>query len=313
MQERATAIETALLFFELEWAALDDARAEELLAADGLDFAPPPPAHRAPLPPAPALRARGADPHREGADRPHRLDAAVRGAGVGDHGRAARRRPSRSRSRSRWRGCSRPDRERAARHRRARHGGAAARPAHARVRVQHAAGGQDGRGPPAQLPALARQPQPRQRGVRRVGRGAARPPCAPATRCRAAGTASRRGCSASTGSPTTTAWPPSREEDEHVALERGARPRARLLRLVLGRARRPRAALLRRALDRRAGAPEQARRRVLRLHRAVGAPVRAAQLHLPPPRRAHARPRARATACTRRSARARASSTWARR
>ena len=39
MQEKATAIETALLFFELEWAALEDARAEELLAADGLDFA----------------------------------------------------------------------------------------------------------------------------------------------------------------------------------------------------------------------------------------------------------------------------------
>src|SRR3954451_9163700 len=39
MQEKATAIETALLFFELEWAALDEARAEELLAADGLDFA----------------------------------------------------------------------------------------------------------------------------------------------------------------------------------------------------------------------------------------------------------------------------------
>ena len=39
MQERGTAIETKLLFFELEWAALDDERAEELLAADGLDFA----------------------------------------------------------------------------------------------------------------------------------------------------------------------------------------------------------------------------------------------------------------------------------
>jgi oligoendopeptidase F len=37
--EQGTAIETKLLFFELEWAALDDARAEELLAADGLDFA----------------------------------------------------------------------------------------------------------------------------------------------------------------------------------------------------------------------------------------------------------------------------------
>jgi oligoendopeptidase F len=37
-QERATEIETKLLFFDLEWAALDDARAEELLKADGLDF-----------------------------------------------------------------------------------------------------------------------------------------------------------------------------------------------------------------------------------------------------------------------------------
>ncbi len=36
--ERGTAIETALLFFDLAWAALDDARAEELLKADGLDF-----------------------------------------------------------------------------------------------------------------------------------------------------------------------------------------------------------------------------------------------------------------------------------
>jgi oligoendopeptidase F len=39
VQERGTAIETKLLFFGLEWAALDDERAEELLAADGLDFA----------------------------------------------------------------------------------------------------------------------------------------------------------------------------------------------------------------------------------------------------------------------------------
>jgi oligoendopeptidase F len=39
VQERGTAIETKLLFFELEWAALDDARAEELLQADGLDTA----------------------------------------------------------------------------------------------------------------------------------------------------------------------------------------------------------------------------------------------------------------------------------
>jgi oligoendopeptidase F len=38
VQERATQVETELLFFELEWAALDDARAEELLAHAELDF-----------------------------------------------------------------------------------------------------------------------------------------------------------------------------------------------------------------------------------------------------------------------------------
>jgi oligoendopeptidase F len=37
VNEKATAVETKLLFFELEWAALDDDRAEELLGADGLD------------------------------------------------------------------------------------------------------------------------------------------------------------------------------------------------------------------------------------------------------------------------------------
>jgi oligoendopeptidase F len=38
VQERETQIGTTLLFFELEWAALSDERAEELLAGEGLDF-----------------------------------------------------------------------------------------------------------------------------------------------------------------------------------------------------------------------------------------------------------------------------------
>jgi oligoendopeptidase F len=38
VQEGETQISTALLFFELEWAALSDERAEELLAGEGLDF-----------------------------------------------------------------------------------------------------------------------------------------------------------------------------------------------------------------------------------------------------------------------------------
>jgi oligoendopeptidase F len=39
VQEGATKIETTLLFFELEWAALEDQQADALLAADGLEFA----------------------------------------------------------------------------------------------------------------------------------------------------------------------------------------------------------------------------------------------------------------------------------
>jgi len=39
VQEKSTQIETKLLFFELDWAALDDERAAELIAAEGLDTA----------------------------------------------------------------------------------------------------------------------------------------------------------------------------------------------------------------------------------------------------------------------------------
>lgn len=39
VEERGTAIQTKLLFFELEWTALDDARADELLAAPGVEKA----------------------------------------------------------------------------------------------------------------------------------------------------------------------------------------------------------------------------------------------------------------------------------
>ncbi len=38
VQEQETTIQTTLLFFELEWAALSDKRVEELLSHDGLDF-----------------------------------------------------------------------------------------------------------------------------------------------------------------------------------------------------------------------------------------------------------------------------------
>ena len=105
-RRRARAIETKLLFFELEWAALDDERADELLATEGLDFCRHHLRHGAALPPAPAERARGEDPRREGADRPQRLGPAVRGADRGAPGRRSRTAPSRSRSRSRSRTCT---------------------------------------------------------------------------------------------------------------------------------------------------------------------------------------------------------------
>src|SRR6266851_7395915 len=38
VQEQETALQTTLLFFELEWAALPDERAEELLGGEGLEF-----------------------------------------------------------------------------------------------------------------------------------------------------------------------------------------------------------------------------------------------------------------------------------
>ena len=85
VQERGTAIETELLFFDLEWAALDDERAEALLAPDGPRLLPPPPAHRAALPAAPALRARGeASSPRSRSRGRSAWDAPVRGAGLRD-------------------------------------------------------------------------------------------------------------------------------------------------------------------------------------------------------------------------------------
>ncbi|MGD0196750.1 MAG: M3 family oligoendopeptidase [Solirubrobacteraceae bacterium] len=39
VQERGTKLETLLLFFDLEWAALDDERADELLRGEGIEFA----------------------------------------------------------------------------------------------------------------------------------------------------------------------------------------------------------------------------------------------------------------------------------
>ncbi len=102
-QERGTEIETTLLFFELEWAALARRAGAGAAGEEGRTMTgswrgrsrllPPPPAQRAPLSRAPALRARGEDPRREVPDRRLGLVAPVRGADLGDRGRAACGRP----------------------------------------------------------------------------------------------------------------------------------------------------------------------------------------------------------------------------
>ena len=228
MQEKATAIETALLFFELEWAALDDERAEELLAADGLDFA----RHH--------LRsARRYRPHllsepeerifseraltgRTAWTRLFEEQASAITVELPDASEPVSLEVALARLFAPDRDVRRDTAERVT-------AGARPRPAHARVRVQHAARGQDGRRPAAQLPELARQPQPRQRGVRRVGAGAGRGRARALRGAAPLVPAQGAGCSGSTSSPTTTAWRRLRRRRAR-RLERGARPRARLLR-----------------------------------------------------------------------------------
>ena len=236
---------------------------------------PPSPAHRAPLPAAPAQRARGAHPDREVGQRRRRLDAPVLGADVGDRGRD-RRRDGHARRRARPPGralARRPPRERGGGHARAR-----ARTAHARLRLQHAADRQGDRRPAALLPELAGGAQPRQRGQRRVGGGAGR------------GRARTLRAAATLVSPEGEAArhrPPRRLRPHGAArpgrgggrLAAGARARARRLQRVLAEPRSARRALLRGALDRRPARARQARRRLLRLHGALRAPLRAAQLH----------------------------------
>ena len=152
-------------------------------------------------------------------------------------------------------------------HRRAR-----ARAAHARVRVQHAARRQVDRRPAAQLPDAGSRAatSPTRRATSRCRRWSTR--CRRATTSRSAGTRSRRSCSASTASPTTTAWrrwrAPTRSSAgtrrDELVLDAYASFSPELA--DVGRA------LLRRVVDRRADAAGQAARRVLRVHGAVHHP-----------------------------------------
>ena len=71
VEERATAINNEILFVELEWAALPDERGRAA-GRRPARVLPPLPRVRPPVPPAPAERAGGADPHREVAHRSQR-------------------------------------------------------------------------------------------------------------------------------------------------------------------------------------------------------------------------------------------------
>ena len=132
------------------------------------------------------------------------------------------------------------------------------------------------------LPDLAVEPQPRQRGQRRVGPGAGRRRSRTPTSSRGAGTGSRRACSASTASPTTTAWRRSPRPTRQIGWDEAQRHRARRLSAtsppVLGDD--GASASSTGATSTRPVRPGQARRRVLRLHRPERAPLRDAQLHL---------------------------------
>ncbi len=292
VQERSAQLETTLLFFDLEWNLLDDARPRSCSPRPSSALAPPPD-HPAPLPPAPALRARGADPDRDRGHRPLGLRAASS---------PSRPRRSPSSSPTRTRRCS--SRRRSATSRAPTATRAGGRPRASPRRSARACA-------PARfvfntlLPdkatkdrlrsyrALDRLAQPRQRGQRRVRRGAdrgralalragpalvpaegappgprpARPlrPHRPGGRVRRADPLRRR--PSSWCSTATRGFSPELGEvaGEFFAATTSTRRRV----------------------------PGQARRRVLLLHRARGAPLRDAQLHLAPRRRADDGPRAR--------------------
>ncbi len=246
------------------------------------DVLPPLPRGGAPLPAPPPHRARRARDDREGGHRAQRVEPAVQRADVDDR-RRSRRWTGQPRRGAVPAELARPGRA----SNRGRGGDRRARagPADAGVRVQHVAGRQGRRRPLAQVPALAREHEPRQRGQRRVGASARRrgagPVRHPAALVRAQGSGARAR--------------PARRLRPHgvgggrgvrVRMARGARARAGRVRLVLLRAPGRGAPILRRGVDRRPRPTRQAPGRVLRVHGAVAAPVPAAELDRPPPRRA---------------------------
>ena len=171
VRERSTAISTRVLFFELEWAAVDDATADALLADDRLAFA----RHH--------LRAvRRYRPHLlsepeevviaekdvTGSSAFQRLfEEQVSTLTVPLDGETVPLDAALARLHS-------PDREERRRTAEAVTAGLEPGLRTRGVRLQHAARRQGHRGPAAQVPVVDRGPEPRQRGERRIGAGARR-------------------------------------------------------------------------------------------------------------------------------------------
>ena len=221
-----------------------------------------------------------------------RLVAAVLRAGHRARGRRCPTRTSRSRSTSRSRACSPPTARCAAPPPRRSPRRCSPGCARARYIFNTLLADKADRRPAAQLPdwlAAATSPtRPATSRSQALVEAVRRPLRAAAPLVPAEGEAARR-------RPPRRLRPHGRGQRRRGdrRLGRGARARPRQLRRLLPRPRRRRPRVLRRALHRRAGAPRQARRRVLRLHRAQRAPLRAAELHVAAPRRPHARARAR--------------------
>ena len=187
VSELATAIETKLVFFDLEWAEVDDETADALIAADGLE----------------QVRHHLRTIRRY---RPHLLSEAEEKlmAEKSVTGREAWSRlfseqtsairvdlpdldePAPLDDRDEPPAAPRP--RGAPRDRRGGQRRAAAGPAHARLHLQHARPGQGDRRPAARLPDVALEPEPQQRGERRVGARAAGGRRGRPTTCRSAGT-----------------------------------------------------------------------------------------------------------------------------
>ena len=268
-RELGAAIETQLLFFDLEWNEVPDERADELLAAPELGIRRPPPADAAPLPPAPALGARGARAHGDQRHRRLRLPAPLHRADLRSAGAAARPRRA-GLARGGPLAAAGPGPRAARRGRRGRDRGAAARPATRapssstlcsrtrRPRTGCAATRTGSR----RATSRTRRATSRSRPLDRGSAGPLRPGTA---LVRAEGEAAR----ASTGSPPTTAWPrcPTATTASPTRTPRRSCSTAtatfspELGEVADG--------VLHGRLHRRSAAPWQARRRLLLVHRAL--------------------------------------------